>query len=115
MSENCLFCNIISGTVPADKVDENDLALAFRDINPQAPAHILVIPKLHIASTLELNNDNSQYLQAVTQMANAIAKNEDLSDQGFRWVINTGKYGGQTVDHLHLHILGGRQLNWPPG
>ena len=115
MSENCLFCNIVSGNIPADKVDENELALAFRDINPQAPAHILVIPKSHIASTLELNSDNNHYLEAVTQMANAIAEKEGLSEQGFRWVINAGKYGGQTVDHLHLHLLGGRQLNWPPG
>jgi len=115
MSNNCLFCNIISGNIPADKVDENILALAFRDINPQAPTQILVIPKLHISSTLELNEDNGQYLSAISQMANAIAEKENLVKEGFRWVINTGKYGGQTVDHLHLHILGGRQLNWPPG
>ena len=115
MSENCIFCKIIKGDLPADKVAENDLALAFRDINPQSPSHILVIPKIHISSTLELNTDNYSCFQAVIQMAKPVAMNEGILEDGFRWVINTEEYGGQTVDHLHMHILGGRKLKWPPG
>ena len=115
MSDDCLFCKIINGVIPADIVDQNDTVLAFRDINPQAATHILIIPKAHIASTRDLNDRNIHCLLEMAVMANKIADSEGISESGYRWVINTGNDGGQTVHHLHLHLLGGRQLQWPPG
>ena len=115
MSDNCLFCKIINGDIPADIVEETDTALAFCDINPQAKTHVLIIPKVHIESTRDLNDENIHCLLEMAVMANKIAKSEGISESGYRWVINTGDYGGQTVHHLHLHLLGGRQLQWPPG
>ena len=115
MSDDCLFCKIINGVISADIVDQNDTALAFRDINPQAATHILIIPKAHIASTRDLNYGNIHCLSEMAVMANKIADSEGISESGYRWVINTGNDGGQTVHHLHLHLLGGRQLQWPPG
>ena len=115
MSDNCLFCKIINGDIPADIVDHTDHALAFRDINPQAKTHVLIIPKVHIQSTRELNDDNLHYLIHMAELANNVAKNEGIKGSGYRWVINTGDDGGLTVYHIHLHLLGGRQLLWPPG
>ena len=115
MSDDCLFCKIINGDIPADIVAQTDNALAFRDINPQAKTHVLIIPKVHIQSTRELNDDNAHYLMDMAVMANNIAENEDIMESGYRWVINTGDDGGQTVHHIHLHLLGGRKLHWPPG
>jgi len=115
MSDNCLFCKIINGDIPADIVDQSDTTLAFRDINPQANTHVLIIPKVHIESTLDINDKNNHCLSEMAEMANKIAKSEGISGSGYRWVINTGNDGGQTVHHLHLHLLGGRQLQWPPG
>jgi len=112
---DCLFCKIIDGEIPAEIVAKNDHALAFRDINPQASTHVLVIPREHIASTRDLNKDNMDVLSHMALLANEIAISEGLTDSGYRWVINTGDDGGQTVFHIHLHLLGGRQLNWPPG
>jgi len=112
---DCLFCKIINGEISADIVAENDHAKAFRDINPQAPTHVLVIPKVHIGSTRDLNDDNVDALTQMVLLANEIADSEGISDDGYRWVMNTGSHGGQTVFHIHLHLLGGRQLNWPPG
>jgi len=115
MSDNCLFCKIINEDIPSDIVDQSDTALAFRDINPQAKTHVLIIPKVHIESTRDLNDENIHCLSEMAEMGNKIAKNEGISESGYRWVINTGDDGGQTVHHLHLHLLGGRQLQWPPG
>jgi len=115
MSNDCLFCKIIKGDIPVDIVEQTDSVLAFRDIDPQAPTHVLIIPKKHIVSTRELNGDNIHYLSDMAFLANKIAKDEDISKDGYRWVINTGDAGGQTVLHIHLHLLGGRQMNWPPG
>ena len=112
---DCLFCKIIDGEIPAEIVAENDYALAFRDINPQASTHILVIPREHIASTQDLHKDNMDTLLHLALLANEIAISEGLTDSGYRWVINTGDDGGQTIFHIHLHLLGGRQFNWPPG
>ena len=112
---DCLFCKIVKGEIPADIVAENAYALAFRDINPQASTHVLVIPREHIASTRDLNNDNIETLSHMALLANEISISEGLTDSGYRWIINTGNDGGQTVFHIHLHLLGGRQLNWPPG
>ncbi len=113
MKSDCLFCKIIKKEVLSEIVSENKLALAFKDINPQAPDHILIIPKAHIASTIDINRENSQYLIEMVLLANEISKN--TNEDGYRWVVNTGKHGGQTVYHLHLHLLSGRQFHWPPG
>ena len=114
MSDDCLFCNIIAGDVPADKVYEDEHLLAFRDINPAAPTHILVIPKKHLASVMDADAADRELMGRLLLAANAIAAEQGL-DEGFRYVINTGDLGGQTVFHLHLHIIGGRRLSWPPG
>ncbi len=115
MSDDCLFCKIIKGDIPADIVAQTDYTLAFRDINPQAKTHILIIPKQHITSTKELNDDNFHYLSKMALLANQISEEEGIVRNGYRWVINTGDDGGQTVHHMHLHLIGGRQMNWPPG
>src|SRR5277367_2299154 len=113
---DCLFCKIASGAIPAKKVFEDDQAIAFRDINPQAPVHILVVPKKHVGSLAEMGGtqDDKALLGHLLALVAQIARNENLR-QGYRTVINTGPDGGQTVDHLHLHLLGGRAMHWPPG
>jgi histidine triad (HIT) family protein len=114
MSE-CLFCKIVEGTIPCTKVLDDDNYLAFRDIDPKAPTHILVIPKKHVSGLPELGEDDLAQAGGLLLTAIGIAKDEGLKDRGFRFVINSGDDGGQTVGHLHLHILGGRALSWPPG
>jgi histidine triad (HIT) family protein len=111
---SCLFCKIIAGEIPSNKVFEDDLAYAFRDINPQAPTHILIAPRKHIASLAEAVAKHKELLGYLHLVAGRIANSEGLSN-GFRTVINTGPDGGQTVDHLHVHLLGGRSMHWPPG
>jgi len=112
---DCLFCKIVSGAIPAKKLFEDDQAIAFRDINPQAPVHILVVPKKHIASLAEVDADQDKPLLGhLLELVPQIARSENLSE-GYRTVINTGSDGGQTVEHLHLHLLGGRAMHWPPG
>ena len=113
---DCLFCKIASGAIPAKKVFEDDQAIAFRDINPQAPVHILVVPKKHVGSLAETGGtqDDKALLGHLLALAAQIARTENLG-QGYRTVVNTGPDGGQTVDHLHLHLLGGRAMHWPPG
>ena len=115
LNSDCLFCKIIMGEVHANIVEQTDYVLAFHDINPQAKIHILIIPKIHIESTIELNNNNINYISKMLLLANKISVNEGLASKGYRLVINTGNDGGQTVNHLHLHLLGGRKLIWPPG
>jgi histidine triad (HIT) family protein len=110
----CLFCKIIAGEIPSKKVFEDDLTYAFRDINPQAPTHILVVPRKHIASLAESEAADENLIGYLHLAAAKIAGSEGLS-KGFRTVINTGSDGGQTVDHLHVHLLGGRAMSWPPG
>jgi histidine triad (HIT) family protein len=110
----CLFCKIMAGEIPSKKVFEDDRAYAFRDINPQAPTHILVVPRTHIGSLAEVDAGDQELLGYLHLVAARIANSEGLSG-GFRTVINTGNDGGQTVDHLHIHLLGGRSLHWPPG
>jgi len=110
---SCLFCTMVAGEIKPDVVFEDDTVLAFRDINPQAPVHILIIPKIHIAT---LNNlDDTQLAGQLLQTAIKLAKQEGLSEEGYRTVFNCNKKGGQEVYHLHLHLLGGRQMKWPPG
>ncbi len=115
MEIDCLFCKIIEGTIPADKVYEDDLVLAFNDIDPKAPVHVLIIPKIHVASILQIDTLHSEYLAAMNHAAKKVAQIKGIADTGFRLIMNTGQDGGQTVGHLHMHLMGGRQLNWPPG
>ena len=115
MKNNCIFCKIIKNKIPADIIGQTEFALAFRDINPQAPTHVLVIPKKHIQSSIDLNEDNIYYLSQMALLAQKISFDENIMKEGYRWVINTGDNGGQTVHHLHLHVMGGRNMTWPPG
>ncbi len=112
---DCLFCSIVAGEIPCDKVYEDENFIAFRDINPQAPVHILVIPRRHVASTVGLDPVDAEMIGGLAVVASRIASSENLDDGGYRWVINCGADGGQSVAHLHLHLLGGRALGWPPG
>jgi histidine triad (HIT) family protein len=114
MNPDCLFCKIVAGSVPAKRVYEDELCLSFTDINPQAPTHLLIIPKEHIASQADAEEEHAALLGHLMGTAAAIARSSGL-ERGYRVVINTGPDGGQTVDHLHLHLLGGRHMSWPPG
>ena len=109
----CLFCSIVSGEIPADIVRQSDNVLAFNDINPVAPTHVLIIPKIHSENAAELTRTNPAALIECFEMAASIAKERELN--GYRTVFNTGTDGGQSVFHAHLHLLGGRALSWPPG
>jgi histidine triad (HIT) family protein len=111
---DCLFCKISSGTIPVTRLFENDHVLAFPDINPQAPVHILIIPKQHFGSLVHTTPSEAELLGQLLNAATEVAQQQHL-DTGFRIIINTGPDGGQTVDHLHLHLLGGRHMHWPPG
>ncbi len=111
---DCLFCRIVRGEIPSTKVAETEDCLAFRDIGPQAPTHILVIPKAHHDS-LETVPDPASVVGAMAALAQRIARDEGIAATGYRTVINTGRHGGQTVGHIHLHLLGGRAMGWPPG
>lgn len=110
---DCLFCKMVSGVIKPDVVYEDETVLAFRDINPQAPTHVLIIPKTHVATLNDLKD--AQLAGHLLQTAAEVAKQEGLSNQGFRTVINCNSHAGQEVFHLHLHVLGGRQMRWPPG
>jgi histidine triad (HIT) family protein len=112
-TRSCIFCRIGRGEVPAQMVVNNKDVAAFKDLNPQAPVHILIIPKKHVASLDDAND--SDLLGRMMSLAAAIARQEGIAKSGYRVVINTGKDGGQSVDHLHIHLLGGRALAWPPG
>ena len=112
---DCLFCKIAAGEIPSTKVYEDNLVYAFRDIEPQAPVHVLIIPKQHIASANEINDENCAIVGHIFKVAAEIAKNEGIAEDGYRIVTNIGENGGQTVKHLHYHMLGGRYLQWPPG
>ncbi len=111
---DCLFCKIINGEIPSKKAYEDDTVLAFYDIEPQAPVHILIIPKEHITSCADITPDNSGVISHIYEVAAQLAKENNLTD-GFRIVSNTGDSAGQTVKHLHFHLLGGRDFTWPPG
>jgi histidine triad (HIT) family protein len=111
---DCLFCQIASNVIPVTRLYEDEHVLAFPDIHPQAPVHILVIPKQHFASVAHTSDTATELLGKLLLAANKVAQLQQL-DNGFRLVMNTGADGGQTVDHLHVHLLGGRQMHWPPG
>lgn len=112
---DCLFCKIAAKVIPAKLVHEDDRAVAFDDINPQAPVHTLVIPRRHVASMAELNEADAGLLGHLLLVGNQVAKQKGIAEGGYRLVVNTGRNGGQTVFHLHLHLLGGRPMHWPPG
>ena len=112
---DCLFCRIVAGEVPAAKLHEDDLVVAFRDVAPRAPTHVLVVPVEHIASAAELSEEHGPLLGRLFSVAAEIARREGIAESGFRLVTNSGRAAGQTVDHLHVHLLGGRTLSWPPG
>jgi histidine triad (HIT) family protein len=114
MSE-CLFCKIVARTIPAPLVYEDDMVIAFDDINPQAPTHTLIIPRKHVASIAELQDSDAALLGRLILAGNKIAKLKGIADAGYRFVVNAGVHGGQSVFHLHLHVLGGRHMAWPPG
>jgi histidine triad (HIT) family protein len=116
MNENdCLFCKIVGGEIPADTVFESESAVAFRDINPKAPTHVLIIPKRHIATINDLADGDEEMVGELFRVAAQIAAEEGCADDGYRVVMNCNSAAGQTVFHIHLHLLGGRQLTWPPG
>ena len=113
--DDCLFCKIINGEIQASIVYEDDRVLAFNDIDPKAPTHILVVPKRHIASLNELTPQDDEIVGELARRAAAIAKKSGISGGGYRTVFNTNRDAGQTVFHIHLHLLGGRPMHWPPG
>jgi len=115
MATDCLFCGITAGTVPSAQVFSDDRVIAFRDIAPRAPTHILLIPREHIASAAALTEDHGPLLGHLFAVAAQVARDEGIADSGYRLVSNVGRWGGQTVDHLHWHLLGGRPFTWPPG
>ena len=112
---SCLFCKIIAGEIPASKVYEDDEVIAFNDINPQAPTHVLILPKRHVATLNDLSAADDAVVGAMVRRAAAIAKEQGFDGPGYRTVFNCNAQAGQTVFHIHLHLLGGRTLAWPPG
>lgn len=115
MAEDCLFCRIVSGDQEADVVAEEEAWLAFRDVDPQAPTHVLVVPKRHVASLDELDGEDRGLAGELVLAARRVAREEGLAGDGYRLVANTGRRAGQSVFHLHFHVLGGRSMKWPPG
>jgi histidine triad (HIT) family protein len=115
MADDCLFCAIVAGRIPSDQVYADDLVMAFRDIAPRAPTHILVIPREHIASAADPGEGHGPLLGRLFGVAADIARREGIAEGGYRLVLNVGQWGGQTVDHLHVHLMGGRLFQWPPG
>jgi histidine triad (HIT) family protein len=111
----CIFCGIANRSIPSEVVDEDDQAVAFEDVNPQAPVHLLVIPKRHIESVQAFETEDLALLGHLLRVCVKMAKEKGLVQSGYRLVTNTGAHGGQTVLHLHLHVLGGRPMRWPPG
>lgn len=114
-SERCIFCSIALGEIPATIVHEEEHLLAFRDLNPQAPEHVLLIPKRHILSVDSVEDDDQAVMGRLILAARDVARRQGIAEGGYRLVVNVGEDGGQSVGHLHLHLLGGRPLSWPPG
>ena len=113
--DGCLFCSIVSGDVPADIVYRDDDVMAFRDIQPQAPVHVLVVPLKHIANFGELGTDDDELMGKIARAVARVANDEGVAESGYRSVVNAGPDASQSVPHLHVHVLGGRALGWPPG
>lgn len=115
MSDDCLFCKILAGEVPSDEMASTDEVYAFRDIDPKAPTHVLVVPRRHIPHAHEISEGDGPILEAMVRCAQGIAEAEGVAESGYRLVLNVGDDAGNTVPHLHLHLIGGRALSWPPG
>lgn len=115
MDMDCLFCKIADGSIPSEVVHRDNDLVAFRDIRPQAPVHILIIPTRHIETVLDLKEEDDRLLGKMVMLANRLAKDEGIAEDGFRLVLNCKRHGGQEVYHIHLHLLGGRAMGWPPG
>ena len=113
--ETCLFCRIVAGEIPSARVYEDERVIAFRDINPGAPSHALIIPRAHIPDVTSPEASDGELLRALLQAANTVARQEGIAESGYRMVWNVGPDAGQSVFHLHLHLLGGRPMAWPPG
>ncbi|HEX8189288.1 MAG TPA: histidine triad nucleotide-binding protein [Pyrinomonadaceae bacterium] len=113
--DDCIFCKIVAGGIPAAKIFEDERAVVFRDINPQAPTHALVIPRAHVASLNDAGEADEALLGHLLLVAARVAREEGLAESGYRTVINTGAGAGQSVFHIHVHLIGGRRLTWPPG
>ena len=112
---SCLFCKIVAGEIPAKRVHEDDELVAFEDIKPEAPVHILIIPKRHIATLNDVQASDDQLVGSMLRRAALIAAERGINDSGYRTVMNCNSHAGQTVFHIHLHLLGGRRMGWPPG
>ena len=115
MTTDCLFCRIVADEIPSTRVYDDDQIIAIRDIAPRAPTHILLIPRRHIPSALDLTEADSPLVGHIFAVAAELARSEGIADGGYRLVSNVGRWGGQSVDHLHVHLMGGRPFEWPPG
>jgi histidine triad (HIT) family protein len=115
MSEACLFCRIIAGEIPATAVHSDDLVIAIRDVAPRAPTHVLLLPREHIASAADLTEAHGALLGRLFAVAADLARSEGIAERGYRLTTNVGTWGGQSVPHLHVHLMGGRAFDWPPG
>jgi len=112
---DCIFCKIANKELPAKVAYEDEDVIVFHDVNPQAPIHLLIVPKMHITSIMEITKENAKVINKITMVAQELARQNQIANKGFRIVVNTGEDGGQSVSHLHFHLLGGRSLAWPPG
>ncbi|HHX23767.1 MAG: histidine triad nucleotide-binding protein [Tepidanaerobacteraceae bacterium] len=112
---DCIFCKIANHEIPAKIMHEDEDIISFQDANPQAPIHLLIVPKKHIPSIMEISDDDRELMNKIVKVAQKLAKSNNLDKKGFRLVVNIGNEGGQTVNHLHFHLLGGRFMTWPPG
>lgn len=115
MSTDCLFCRIVQGEIPADMVYQDDRVVAIRDINPQAPVHVLIMPRDHITGFLQMEEEHEALVGHLSRVAGQVARQEGIDSSGFRSVVNAGPDAQQSVPHLHMHVLGGRPMSWPPG
>jgi len=115
VSTDCLFCRIVAGDIPAARVHDDDLVVAIRDLHPVAPVHVLLMPRAHVGSARDLTEADAPLAGRLLTVAAALARSEGIAEGGYRLVVNTGDDGGQTVGHLHVHLLGGRAMHWPPG
>lgn len=112
---DCSFCRIVTGEIPSTRLHDDELVIAIRDIAPRAPTHILLLPRRHIGSAADLVESDGSLLGRLFAVAAELARSEGIADDGYRLISNVGRWGGQTVDHLHVHLMGGRSFTWPPG
>jgi histidine triad (HIT) family protein len=115
MQETCIFCRVANGSIPARIAHEDEESVAFHDIDPRAPVHVLIIPREHISSVDQLREENAGLMGHLFMVARSLARELGVADSGYRMVVNSGRDAGQSVDHVHMHLLGGRPLKWPPG